>query len=49
VKAPLQFETDRLILAAPAPADADAIFERYASDPDVTRTQKQVSRWRSEL
>ena len=37
MKAPLQFETDRLILAAPAPADADAIFERYASDPDVTR------------
>ena len=37
MKAPLQFGTDRLILAAPTSADADAIFERYASDPDVTR------------
>lgn len=37
MKAPLQLETDRLILAAPAAADADAIFDRYASDPDVTR------------
>ena len=37
LKAPLQFETARLILAAPTAADADAVFERYASDPDVTK------------
>ena len=37
LKAPPQFETARLILAAPAAADADAVFERYASDPEVTK------------
>ena len=37
MKAPLQFETARLILTAPTAADADAVFERYASDPDVTK------------
>lgn len=37
MNAPLQFETDRLILVAPTAADADAVFERYAGDPDVTR------------
>lgn len=37
MKAPTQFETDRLMLAAPTPDDADAVFERYASDPEVTR------------
>jgi RimJ/RimL family protein N-acetyltransferase len=37
LKAPLKFETARLILAAPTAADADAVFERYASDPDVTK------------
>jgi RimJ/RimL family protein N-acetyltransferase len=30
-------ETDRLVLRRPRAADADAIFERYASDPNVTR------------
>jgi ribosomal-protein-alanine N-acetyltransferase len=37
LKAPLELETARLVLTAPQPADADAIFERYASDPEVTR------------
>lgn len=37
MKAPLQCETARLMLAAPTAADADAVFERYASDPDVTK------------
>ncbi len=35
--APSRVETERLVLAPPAAADAAAIFERYASDPDVTR------------
>ena len=33
----VSIETDRLLLRRPAAADAPAIFERYASDPDVTR------------
>ena len=37
MKAPLKVETARLILAAPVAEDADAIFDRYASDPEVTR------------
>jgi ribosomal-protein-alanine N-acetyltransferase len=37
VKAPTRIETARLVLSPPADRDADAIFERYASDPDVTR------------
>jgi [ribosomal protein S5]-alanine N-acetyltransferase len=37
LKAPLHVETARLTLAAPTAADADAVFERYASDPEVTR------------
>jgi RimJ/RimL family protein N-acetyltransferase len=37
MRAPFQVETSRLILAAPSAEDADAIFERYASDPEVTR------------
>lgn len=37
MKAPPEFETARLILAAPTAADADAVFERYASDPGVTK------------
>jgi len=37
LKAPLQFETDRLLFAAPTLVDAEAVFDRYASDPDVTR------------
>jgi ribosomal-protein-alanine N-acetyltransferase len=35
--APLHLETDRLVLSPPTPADAEAIFERYASDAEVTR------------
>ncbi|MFO7692903.1 MAG: GNAT family protein [Vicinamibacterales bacterium] len=35
--APPRVETERLVLAPPAPDDAAAIFERYASDADVTR------------
>jgi ribosomal-protein-alanine N-acetyltransferase len=35
--APPLVETPRLILAAPSPADAEAIFPRYASDAGVTR------------
>ena len=37
VKAPTQVETSRLLLVQPRASDAQAIFERYASDPDVTR------------
>jgi ribosomal-protein-alanine N-acetyltransferase len=37
VKAPEQVETDRLILRRPRRRDADAIFARYANDPEVTR------------
>lgn len=35
--APPTLETPRLRLRVPEPADAEAIFERYASDPEVTR------------
>ncbi len=35
--APTRLETARLVLRRPVAADAAAIFERYASDPDVTR------------
>ena len=34
---PSRLLTDRLVLRRPEPADADAIFSRYASDPEVTR------------
>lgn len=37
LKAPLELKTARLTLAAPRLVDADAMFERYASDPEVTR------------
>jgi len=37
MKAPLQTETARLLLSAPVAGDAGAIFERYASDSEVTR------------
>lgn len=37
MKAPRHLETDRLILCAPTEADAEEIFQRYASDPEVTR------------
>jgi RimJ/RimL family protein N-acetyltransferase len=37
MKAPAQIETTRLLLVQPQAADAASIFERYASDRDVTR------------
>ena len=37
MRAPDRFQTRRLILRRPRPEDAEAIFSRYASDPDVTR------------
>jgi ribosomal-protein-alanine N-acetyltransferase len=37
MQAPWQVETARLILSAPLAAEAHEIFERYASDPEVTR------------
>jgi RimJ/RimL family protein N-acetyltransferase len=37
MQAPERVETARLILRRPRTADAKAIFERYASDPEVTR------------
>lgn len=33
----MRFRTDRLVLRRPHPADAPAIFARYASDAEVTR------------
>ena len=37
MKAPVQIDTERLILRQPMSTDATAIFERYASDAEVTR------------
>ena len=37
VKAPARIDTRRLILRQPQMADAEAIFARYASDPEVSR------------
>lgn len=37
MNAPPLLETSRLILTAPVAADADVMFERYASDDEVTR------------
>ena len=37
MKAPGQIETTRLILRQPQMSDAVTMFERYASDPEVTR------------
>jgi [ribosomal protein S5]-alanine N-acetyltransferase len=37
MKAPERFETQRLVLRKPGRQDADAIFARYAADPEVTR------------
>ncbi len=37
MKAPRRLESDRLVLLQPRAEDAAAIFERYASDPEVTR------------
>ena len=37
MKAPPLVETARLVLSAPVAADADIVFQRYASDDDVTK------------
>ncbi len=37
VSGPERIETARLVLRRPHPTDADAIFARYAGDPEVTR------------
>ena len=37
MKAPRTIDTERLLLRRPVGTDAQSIFERYASDPDVTR------------
>lgn len=37
VKAPETIETERLLLRRPKQSDAQAIFQRYASDREVTR------------
>jgi RimJ/RimL family protein N-acetyltransferase len=37
MQAPERIETSRLVLRKPTLADAEAVFERYASDPLVTR------------
>lgn len=37
VEAPPEIITDRLVLSPPTADDATAIFERYASSPEVTR------------
>lgn len=37
MKAPEALQTSRLVIRRPRPDDARVIFERYASDPDVTR------------
>lgn len=37
MKAPTRLETARLVLSQPVTSDAEAIFRRYAGDPEVTR------------
>lgn len=37
MNAPPLVETPRLVLTAPVAADAEVVFERYASDDDVTK------------
>lgn len=37
MKAPFEFQTERLSFSVPKRVNATQIFERYASDPDVTR------------
>ena len=37
MKAPPLVETPRLVLSAPVAGDAELVFQRYASDDDVTR------------
>jgi ribosomal-protein-alanine N-acetyltransferase len=36
-KMPARVETERLVLRRPLASDADAVFARYASDPEVVR------------
>ena len=37
MKAPDSIQTARLVLRRPSESDAESIFSRYASDPDVTK------------
>jgi RimJ/RimL family protein N-acetyltransferase len=37
MRTPEKIETARLLLVRPTASDVEAIFQRYASDPDVTR------------
>jgi len=37
VKAPERIETARLVLRRPVITDAELVYQRYASDPEVTR------------
>jgi [ribosomal protein S5]-alanine N-acetyltransferase len=37
IRPPERFETERLVLRLPTLADAEAIFQTFARDPDVTR------------
>lgn len=37
MKAPERIDTSRLRLRRPRPSDAESLFTRYASDPEVTR------------
>lgn len=37
LKGPPQIDTPRLRLSRPTARDAEAVFDRYANDPDVTR------------
>jgi RimJ/RimL family protein N-acetyltransferase len=37
MRGPETIETNRLLLRRPVPTHAEAIFTRYASDPEVTR------------
>jgi ribosomal-protein-alanine N-acetyltransferase len=37
MNAPFEIQTPRLLLCRPGAGDAEEIFQRYASDPDVTR------------
>ncbi len=37
MRPPELFTTERLTLRPPRPADAEAIFRAYATDPEVTR------------
>jgi [ribosomal protein S5]-alanine N-acetyltransferase len=37
IRCPAHLDTERLTLRRPVEQDAQAIFERYAADPDVTR------------